>query len=156
MQPRVRPLLALFLSCILLLGILPPGSPALARPIRQNYPPFSLPFASPPSPATWLVGQQYGNTATAFNLGKYWYRAGQGLHFGLDFAAPCGTPVTAIGDGVVAYVDNFNIGLLSHNVVIYHAITGNDSIYGHLLARSHLVKCQIVKRGQVIGFTGDP
>src|SRR5690349_1563712 len=105
---RKRLAIALFGLCLtLFLSTFSNRSTALARPIRQNYPPFSLPFASPPGPATWLVGQQYGNTATAFNFGKYWYGAGQGLHFGLDFAAPCGTPVTAIGDGVVAYVDNF-------------------------------------------------
>src|SRR5262245_50076531 len=69
--------------------------------------PFSLPFNTPPGPTTWLVGQQFGNTGGAFNFGPYWYGAGQGLHFGVDFNTPCGTDVVAIADGVVQYVDNF-------------------------------------------------
>src|SRR3954466_15990817 len=57
--------------------------------------PFSLPFGTPPGPGTWMLGQQYGNTIGAFNFGRYWYTAGQGLHFGIDFSASCGTPVVA-------------------------------------------------------------
>src|SRR5450432_2105411 len=83
--------------------------------IRQTgLPSFSLPFSAAPGPTTWLIGQQYGNTSSAYNFGKYWYGTGQGLHFGLDFAAPCKTPVVAIGDGIVDSVDNFQYGLLPH------------------------------------------
>jgi hypothetical protein len=126
--------------------------PALAQQAR----PFSLPFSTPPGPQTWLLGQPYGNTPGAFNFGRYWYAAGQGLHFGIDFNAPCGTPVVAVADGIVDYVDNFIFGLRPHNVVISHPATGTTSLYGHLLQKSPLVKGMSIKRGDVIGFSGDP
>src|SRR5260221_3122857 len=91
---------------------------------RVNDRPFSLPFSTPPSPSTWLLGQQYGNTLGAYNFGPYWYGGGQGLHFGVDFAAPCGTDVVAIADGTVEYIDNFEFGLLPHNLVIVHSDLG--------------------------------
>ena len=61
---------------------------------------FGLPFAGPAGPDTWMVGQVYGNTTGAYRMRSTDYRSGQGIHFGLDLAAPCGTPVLAIGDGV--------------------------------------------------------
>src|SRR5512136_2371470 len=60
-------------------------------------PPFGLPFAAAPGPATWLAGQLYGNTTGAYFQADEWYAAGQGLHFGIDLLAPCGTPVVSIG-----------------------------------------------------------
>src|SRR5215468_6782663 len=108
--------------------------------------PFSLPFKTPPGPDTWLIGQQYGDTGGAYNFGRYWYGMGEGLHFGLDFATPCKTPVVAIGDGVVEYVDNLEFGLMPHNVAIFHPETGYVSLYGHLYERSALNKGQPIKR----------
>ena len=67
--------------------------PAAAQSAR----PFGLPFADPPGPSTWLLVQAYGNTTTAFRWRLSQYGAGQGLHFGLDFSARCGTTVVAIG-----------------------------------------------------------
>ncbi len=138
----------LIVSCVSLL------SSGTAR--AQTQTPFSLPFNVPPGPSAWLAGQQYGNTIGAYNNGKYWYGAGQGLHFGLDLSAPCGTPVVAIADGVVDQVDNFTFGLLPHNLTIVHPDLPYTSVYGHLLERPNLRKGQIVKRGEVIARTGDP
>src|SRR5687767_4573371 len=115
--------------------------------------PFSLPFNTPPGLQTWLLGQHYGNTTGAYNYGKYWYKAGQGLHFGIDFAAPCGTIVTAVADGVVEHVDNFTFGLEPHNIMLGHPDTGYASVYGHLLKRSSLHNGDIVKRGDPVGLT---
>ncbi|MFN8447568.1 MAG: hypothetical protein U0521_02945 [Anaerolineae bacterium] len=72
--------------------------------------PFILPMASPPGPTTWLLGQPYGNTVGAFLTGADQYEAGQQLHFGLDFSMPCGTPLVAVADGVVGYVDDLGFG----------------------------------------------
>ncbi|MCC7450204.1 MAG: M23 family metallopeptidase [Anaerolineae bacterium] len=138
----------LLVSCISFIGF----SPAQA----QTQTPFSLPFNVPPGPSTWLSGQQYGNTIGAYNNGKYWYGAGQGLHFGLDLSAPCGTPVVAVADGVVDQVDNFTFGILPHNLTLVHLDTPYTSVYGHLLERPNLRKGQTVKRGEVIARTGDP
>ena len=117
--------------------------------------PFGLPFNTPPGPSTWLFIQAYGNTVSAYRWRVSQYGAGQGLHFGLDFAARCGTPVVAIGDGVVLEVDNLSHGAGPHNLIIQHA-NGYASLYGHLLERAHLVAGDHVKRGQAIALSGDP
>ena len=121
----------------------------IAPPSRQ----FSLPFAGKPGVNSWLLGQLYGNTTGAYRRRNTDYRAGQGIHFGMDFSAPCGTPVLAIGDGVVSEVDGSH-GSPPHNLVLNHA--GNlSSLYGHLLKRSSLKVGQKVRRGQQIGLSGD-
>ncbi len=121
----------------------------LAPPTGQ----FGLPFAGPPGVNSWLLGQLYGSTTGAYRRRSSDYRAGQGIHFGMDFSAPCGTPVRAIGDGVVAEVDGPH-GSPPHNLVLNHA--GNlSSLYGHLLRRSSLRVGQRVKRGEVIAVSGD-
>ncbi|PJF30733.1 MAG: hypothetical protein CUN51_07035 [Candidatus Thermofonsia Clade 1 bacterium] len=122
----------------------------------QSNKPFSLPFNTPPSPSTWLLSQQFGNTIGAFNYGRYWYAAGQNLHFGLDFWAPCGTPVVAIADGIVDQIDNLSFGLEPHNLTIFHRDLGYTSVYGHLNTKPSLLRGQPVRRGDVVGTVGDP
>lgn len=138
---------------LVLLGQLSPDVVG-AMPQEDEKPPFILPFAEPPGPDTWLFEQPYGNTAFAYRFRQSSYWAGQGLHFGVDFAAPCGTHVLAIGDGVVHSIDN-NHGAGPHNLMINHP---NDyaSFYGHLLVRSHLKIGQEVRAGEVVGLIGDP
>ncbi|GBD21805.1 Murein DD-endopeptidase MepM [bacterium HR28] len=116
--------------------------------------PFALPFAEPPGVSTWFVSQWYGNTVTAYRNRAVLYRAGQGLHFGVDFAARCGTIVRAIGDGIVVAVDG-PYGAAPHNVVIAHP-NGYRSLYGHLLERSPLQVGQRVQQGDPVGKVGDP
>ena len=118
--------------------------------------PFGLPFNTPPGPSTWLLGQLYGNTTSAYLFREIWYAAGQGLHFGLDFSAPCGTEVVSIGDGVVAKVDAREHGAGPHNLLIRHEEQGYVSLYGHLLERPRLNVGQAVQRGDTVGLTGDP
>lgn len=121
----------------------------IARPSRQ----FGLPFAGDPGPGTWLLGQGYGNTLGAYRQRSSTYGNIQGIHFGLDFSAPCGTPVHAIGDGTVSEVDGPH-GSPPHNLVIRHA-GGLSSLYGHLLERPSVKVGTQVKRGQVIAKSGD-
>src|SRR5262245_2912869 len=90
----------ILLLFFLALGVLLPSSVH-----AQETKPFILPFQQPPGPNTWLLGQLYGNTTGAYSNRRQFYTAGQGLHFGLDFSAPCGTPLIAIGDGVVLGAD---------------------------------------------------
>ncbi len=127
-----------------------PSSPALAQAK-----PFGLPFDTAPGPSTWLVGQMYGNTTGAYRWRRVMYGAGQGLHFGIDFSARCGTPVVAIGDGVVTKVDAASHGAGPHNLMIDHP-NGYASFYGHLVERASVDVGQPVARGQVVGYTGDP
>jgi murein DD-endopeptidase MepM/ murein hydrolase activator NlpD len=141
---------ALAVCLAFLLAFLPQP---LAR--AQSEKPFGLPFADPPGPSTWLLGQAYGNTTGAYRQRKTTYGNGQGVHFGIDFSAPCGTPVVAIGDGVVAMVDALSHGAGPHNLIIDHA-GGYASLYGHLLERPALKVGEAVTRGQVVAQTGDP
>jgi murein DD-endopeptidase MepM/ murein hydrolase activator NlpD len=122
-----------------------------APPARAAQPPFGAPLAGPPGPGTWFVGQWYGNTVWAHDNP---YRSGQGLHFGVDFNAACGTTVLAIGDGTVFAVDG-PYGSAPHNVVIAHA-DGLFSLYGHLLERAALTPGQPIRAGDPIARVGDP
>jgi len=122
---------------------------------QTEAPPFGLPLADPPGPDTWLLGQVYGNSSGAFVRRREWYGAGQGIHFGIDFSARCGTQVVAIGDGTVLKVDAREHGSLPHNLLIAHP-NGYTSLYGHLLERPKLSVGQQVKKGEPIALTGDP
>jgi Peptidase family M23 len=151
MNPRVGAVLGLLgLFSAALAHVAPPVPLAqIAPPQRQ----FGLPFAQAPGVNTWLLGQLYGNTTGAYRRRNSDYRGGQGIHFGMDFSAPCGTPVLAIGDGVVSEVSGSH-GSAPHNLVLEHA--GNlASLYGHLQVRSSLRVGQRVRRGQQIGISGD-
>ncbi len=124
-------------TTFLLVALILIGSLLAAKPYAENERPFSLPLAYPPGPNTWLLNQLYGNTIFAYYQRDTLYDAGQGLHFGIDFTAACGTPVLAIGDGVVALVDSLSHGALPHNLIIDHD-NGYSSLYGHLLERPQL------------------
>lgn len=149
MNPRVWLLLFGFSSLAVAHVAAPVPLSQIAAPKKQ----FSLPFAQAPGVNTWLLGQLYGNTTGAYRRRNSDYRSGQGIHFGMDFSAPCGTPVLAIGDGVVSEVSGSH-GSAPHNLVIEHA--GNlASLYGHLQFRSSLRVGQRVRRGQQVGVSGD-
>jgi murein DD-endopeptidase MepM/ murein hydrolase activator NlpD len=122
--------------------------------INADERPFRVPFDGEPGPDTWLLIQPYGNTFFAYQYRQSVYYGGQGLHFGIDLAAACGTPVLAIGDGVVESVDSWH-GAGPHNLMISHP-NGYDSFYGHLLVRPRLRVGQVVEEGQVVALSGDP
>lgn len=115
--------------------------------------PFGLPFAEPPGFGTWFLSQPYGNTMYAYAERSAMYASGQGLHMGLDLAAACGTPIVAIGDGVVLSVDGRG-GSPPHNLMIDHG-NGYVSFYGHLLQRPSVGVGERVARGDVVAVTGD-
>lgn len=142
-------LFILFLMCITLSFNLATAQDALVKPL-------GLPLDMPPGPSTWLLGQPYGNTLGAFNFGTAWYSAGQGLHFGIDVSMPCGTPLVAVADGDVIYVDNMAFGAGPHNLILRHEAAGVTTLYGHLLNKPPLSQFQPVKRGQLVGYSGDP
>ncbi len=128
---------------------------AQAAPPHQEAPPFQLPFDAPPGPSTWLLVQAYGNTVGAYFQRSTTYAAGQGLHFGVDLSARCGTPIVAIGDGVVAKVDAFEHGSRPHNLMIDHP-NGFASFYGHLLETPALRPGERVSAGDIVAHVGDP
>lgn len=125
-----------------------------ARADSSDEPPFGLPLRGEPGASTWYVSQWYGNTVWSHRNGGDLYSLGQGIHFGVDFAAPCGTEVVAVGDGVVHAVDG-PYGSDPHNVVIRHD-NGYYSLYGHLGQRSSLTEGRRIARGDRVGQVGDP
>lgn len=128
--------------------------PLLGATTDEASRPFGLPFQDEPGPSSWYVSQWYGNTMWSARNAEDLYSLGQGIHFGVDFAAPCGTDVVAIGDGVVYAVDG-PYGSDPHNVVIRHD-NGYFSLYGHLVARSPLIEGRRISRGERVGQVGDP
>lgn len=73
-------------------------------------------------------------------------------HLGVDYGAPSGTPVKAVGDGVV--VKRGWAGGYGNQIVLKHE-AGLESWYAHLSGYARgLKKGQRVRQGQVIGFVG--
>ena len=74
-------------------------------------------------------------------------------HLGVDYAAPTGTPVRAVADGIVGFVGpkggNGNLVSVKHGY-------GYESGYAHLSRFARGLKMgQRVEQGQVIGFVGN-
>ncbi len=73
-------------------------------------------------------------------------------HLGIDYAAPKGTPVSALGDGVVSSVNKKGKNAVS--IEIRHR-GGYRSVYGHLSSYSRGLKHgSFVSLGEVIGSVG--
>jgi murein DD-endopeptidase MepM/ murein hydrolase activator NlpD len=71
-------------------------------------------------------------------------------HLGVDYAAPTGTPVRAVGDGVVEKAGaQGGYG----NVVFIRHRNGHQTVYAHL-SRIHVRQGQRVEQGQTIGAVG--
>jgi murein DD-endopeptidase MepM/ murein hydrolase activator NlpD len=77
-------------------------------------------------------------------------------HDGLDLAAGQGTPIRAMGQGVIAYVgwNPWDSRPRAFVVVIAHQ-GGYETKYGHLLPRRGVTLGKLVRRGEVIGYMGD-
>jgi murein DD-endopeptidase MepM/ murein hydrolase activator NlpD len=129
------------------------SAPTLAQTDER---PLILPMAEEPGLNSWLFGQPYGNTVTAYNTGSRQYSAGQGLHFGLDFSMPCGTPLVAVADGEVIAVDDLGFGSAPHNLLIRHPQLNYVSLYGHLLEPAPVTVGQQVSQGDIVAYSGDP
>ena len=73
-------------------------------------------------------------------------------HPGVDYAAPTGTPVKSVGDGVVTW--RAWRGGYGNHVVIDHG-GGLETLYSHLSGYARgLARGQRVRQGEVIGFVG--
>jgi len=73
-------------------------------------------------------------------------------HHGIDYAAPRGTPVQAIGDGVVVYAGWK--GQIGKMVKIKHG-NGYYTVYGHLSRiRRGIRPGKVVKQKEIIGYVG--
>ena len=77
------------------------------------------------------------------------------IHNGIDIAAPVGTPVKAVADGVVCAVGPAKG--YGYWVVINHGKIGGTDVtseYGHLSSWS-VKSGQQIKKGQIIGKSGN-
>lgn len=73
-------------------------------------------------------------------------------HHGVDYAAPTGTPVKAVGDGLVT--QRGWSGGYGNQIIVKH-VAGLESMYAHLSGYARgLATGQRVRQGQVIGFVG--
>lgn len=73
-------------------------------------------------------------------------------HLGVDYGAPTGTPVKAVGDGTVT--DRGWRGGYGNQIAIKHG-AGLESMYSHLSGFARGIRVgQKVRQGQVIGFVG--
>jgi murein DD-endopeptidase MepM/ murein hydrolase activator NlpD len=73
-------------------------------------------------------------------------------HWGVDYAAPVGTPVSALGDGVVTFAGRK--GGFGNYVEVRHGST-YTTCYGHLSRFGEGVRAgRRVEQGQVLGYVG--
>lgn len=73
-------------------------------------------------------------------------------HQGIDYGAPRGTPIMAVGDGVVSKVGR--AGGYGNQVILRHA-NGLESLYGHMSRFAKgIVAGKKVRQGQTIGYVG--
>jgi murein DD-endopeptidase MepM/ murein hydrolase activator NlpD len=73
------------------------------------------------------------------------------FHYGLDFAAPQGTPIYATADGTITTAGSTGNGYGNH-VIINHGY-GYETLYGHMV-RVKVRNGEAIKRGEVIGWVG--
>ncbi|MEJ7926457.1 M23 family metallopeptidase [Sphingobium sp. AN641] len=115
---------------------------AEARPIPTN-----VPAATPARFAGTFAWPVRGQIVSRFGPG-----ASGARNNGIDIAVAAGTPIRATADGVVAYAGD-KVAVFGGLVLITHG-GGWVSAYGHA-RRVDVVRGQKVKRGEVIGLTGD-
>lgn len=114
-----------------------PAEPAPATPSgAANTPAFELPLAAD----SYRISAGFGQS------GAMW----SSTHSGQDFAAPIGTPVTAVADGVVTVETRAWAGNL---VRIDHG-GGVETWYAHL-SKVDVVSGQQIEKGQLIGAVGN-
>jgi len=72
------------------------------------------------------------------------------MHLGTDFAAPSGTPVRSVGDGVVDFAGQQN----GYGNVVMIKHRGNDTtVYAHL-SKINVTRGQKIAQGQNVGLVG--
>ncbi len=73
-------------------------------------------------------------------------------HQGIDYGAPTGTPIMAVGDGVITSIGR--AGGYGKQIVIRHD-NGLESLYGHMSRYAgHMKDGKRVRQGQTIGYVG--
>lgn len=102
------------------------------------------------TPSVWPL-QDRGHVSSAFGPRTSPFTGRRQMHTGLDIAAPRGTPILAVADGVVTF--SGNMAGYGRVVVIAHGF-GFKTFYGHN-EKNNVRQGQRVKRGQAIGTVGN-
>ncbi len=101
--------------------------------------------------ATWLIPISYTNFSSPFGMRWHPVYGGWRMHYGVDLAAPSGTPIYATRTGVIT-TTSYQEGGAGYYVTINHG-DGFSSIYMHM---THYIVSpgQYVSAGEVIGYCG--
>lgn len=101
--------------------------------------------------ATWLIPISYTNFSSPFGMRWHPVYGGYRMHYGVDLAAPTGTPIYATRTGVIT-TTSYQEGGAGYYVTINHG-DGFSSIYMHM---THYIVSpgQYVSAGEVIGYCG--
>ena len=92
----------------------------------------------------------FSRVSSGYGMRFHPISGGRKAHLGVDFAAPTGTPVRTVGDGVVTFAGWQNgYG----NVIHVQHKQGKDTVYAHL-SRINVRKGERVEQGSVIGLVG--
>jgi murein DD-endopeptidase MepM/ murein hydrolase activator NlpD len=92
----------------------------------------------------------YSRRTSGFGMREHPILQTMRAHMGVDYAAPLGTPVIAVADGVVA--ESSFQGGYGNMVVIQHN-ANQSTAYAHL-SRMNVRKGQTIKQGDVLGAVG--
>jgi murein DD-endopeptidase MepM/ murein hydrolase activator NlpD len=92
----------------------------------------------------------YSRRTSGFGMREHPILQTMRAHMGVDYAAPVGTPVIAVADGVVA--ESSFQGGYGNMVVIQHN-ANQSTAYAHL-SRMNVRKGQTIKQGDVLGAVG--
>lgn len=108
------------------------------------------------------VSQAFGNVYFVDHLGTYKTGRGEGAHPGIDIAAPVGTPVHAVANGIVERV-GYDAGGYGHFLVIRHPHAPSPgsaktkvtlhSVYGHL-SEVLATEGTVITKGDTVALTG--
>lgn len=102
-------------------------------------------------PSIWPVPKKYARISRGFGMEMHPILHVMKMHTGIDLAADRGTPVYAVGDGIVVRADNTSGGY-GNCIRINHGYS-YLTFYAHL-SKILVVPGQKVRRGQLIGLVG--
>ena len=93
---------------------------------------------------------EFSRVSSGYGMRFHPVHGGMRAHLGVDYAAPTGTPVRTVGDGVVEFA-GWQRGY-GNFIVVQHR-NGHTTAYGHL-SKIHVRKGQRVSQGDTIGAVG--
>lgn len=128
---------------------IPEGKPLPPKP-KKTTPSYgsSKPVASPGFSFSGTLGKPVNGTLTS----GYGPRGG-GMHRGVDWGAPTGTPIYAAASGYVKKASVGYNGGYGKVVVIGHDTISLDTLYAHM-SKIAVTPGQYVNKGEVIGYIG--